>query len=86
MARMQQVTNEQGHPKRIDQGVETSVRGDPETMMIMIDLSKSRLASHARMIGRMTTATVDIEAEIETNLAPAGRRTDLDLSSSRNMR
>jgi hypothetical protein len=77
MVRMQQVINDQGHPKRNDQGVETIARDGLETTTTMIDLCKLRLASQVRMVGRMTIATTDFEAAIETNQAPAGRCTNL---------
>ena len=86
MAKMQPVTNEQGHPKRIDQGVEMIAGDDHGTTTIMIDLPKSRLVSQAKMIEKMTTITADIEAIIETSQVPAGRRTSLGRGFSRNLR
>jgi hypothetical protein len=65
--------------------MEMIARDGLKTTMTMIDLCKSWLFSQARMIGRMTTETADIELAIETNKAPAGRHTNLGHGSSHNM-
>ncbi len=83
---MQPVTNEQGHPKRIEQGVETIAGDGHGTMTTMINLRKSRLASQAKTIEEMITATADIEAANEMSQVLAGRHTSLGQGSSRNLR
>jgi hypothetical protein len=63
-AKTQQATNKEGNPKKIGQGVETIAGDDHGTSPIMIDLHKLQLVSQAKMIEKMITATVDIEATI----------------------
>jgi hypothetical protein len=90
MVKMQQATSGQDHPRKNGQGEETIERGEVETTMIMIDLSKYQLASQVRMIeGMMIEGMVivvaDIETAIGTSLVPAGRCSGQGLESSSSM-
>ena len=66
--------------------METIAGDGHKTTMIMVDLRKLRLALQAKMIGRMITATADIEAVIEMSQVLAGRHTSLGQGSSRSLR
>jgi hypothetical protein len=86
MARTQPVINEQGHPKKIEQGVETIAGDGHETTTTMISLRKSQLASQAKTIEEMITATTNIEVAIETSQVPAGGHISPGRGSSRSLR